>query len=247
MSPPSWIAADRFGSPFLGRKRPTGGCFTDMNEASSIHRIWPATGRTGSFSVCAAIGKAGGHSVSIRKVPGPKRKTAILQRMCSACWVLSQLPFCYPKSCRQLAATLLFWSTSALRKYQTLQKVKQDRNLFGGHDTKNWHGYYLMHILYYKRDERHPPSVSLCDLGAFTSSVGCNKVCTVSFIGEHKTHVSMLLCWPIKYREHILDYCDSSVGFISSTLYHNRRCPKRWREQNVDHVERGESVRFVGV
>ena len=35
-------------------------------------------------------------AVSIKKVPGPKWKTAILQRMCSAYWVLSQIPLCYP-------------------------------------------------------------------------------------------------------------------------------------------------------
>jgi hypothetical protein len=56
---------------------------------------FPKMGRTGNFSVCAdwksrrALG-------SIRKVPGPKRKTAILQRMCSAYWVVSQRALCSP-------------------------------------------------------------------------------------------------------------------------------------------------------
>jgi len=54
-------------------------------------------GETGNFSVCADW-KADGTPVSIKKVPGPKWKTAILQRMCSAYWVLSQRPLCYPNS-----------------------------------------------------------------------------------------------------------------------------------------------------
>jgi hypothetical protein len=46
------------------------------------------------------IGKDGWALGSTRKVPGSKWKTAILQRMCSAYWVLSQLPLCYPMKVR---------------------------------------------------------------------------------------------------------------------------------------------------
>jgi len=56
---------------------------------------FPKMGRTGSFR-SVRIGKDSWALGSLRKVPVPKWKTAILQRMCSAYWVLSQLALCSP-------------------------------------------------------------------------------------------------------------------------------------------------------